>query len=889
MSEFNVFAPIPNLSQPVEPDFSVDAAKQALLGSGSTSTSTQQPTLSIDEAKEQLFRPAQPIPEFNSVTAKQALLGDTVQSKAELLANKSLEKKAKFGKLPTTGPALFGIPYEQLGTEAKVEAIRVAQQEKIVAQQQAEKFIREEAALISDEDVKTIPGYVGNLLLRGAAGATAVVGDTLTLGPRVLNAIGDAFLEEKDYGTYQVIQEKQATGVALTPEEQLFTKATTKDGRITQISKFDIIGKIESRENLIQSIEAGVASVRSRVNNKNTIEALNKLKENSDIAVKEFEEGEIFTGIGTVLEGIGTLAFEDTDAALELTVESLPQMYVLAKNAILGVSTLTAAGYDQALEDFEIEYGRAPDDSEKAIAGILSLASAGLDAVGAKAVFGLKQIFTGAKKIGIETAKVTATAAEKVVEQAATTTLKQAFGIAGSAAKKAAVNNITKAIVVEGLTEGAQNVLTQLAAKQDVSKIDIAEAITDLTVGAVSGKQISIVLETAKVVTKVPKVVSKTREVVHEVATKVVEKGTEAGIGKVDIVIAKAKETDKPELGIDAIANIKFANLDIEQRRTKINDLAELVAIHNVQTEDFTGTTEEIEQRKNENIEVNKTLQTVIQAHNKLAAGASVEDAISILNPTPEQRETISDEARAASVQTVITNIGSTTDLSPNQVTKILGSQDFKDNASSHQIKIVEDYKDYINKKAELEVIITDNITLGGVNDHVLNGSPDGKFKGINQHIADMEQAIALDDKVAAGAVIKALVKFGNNQQAKLNKKGNTKRFNEIVRSEVEAIRAALIQAKHMGIINFGIKSKVKSKPIPKVEPAVVESKVEKDSIIDLESSAYIKLIAKLDKINIEEEIEDSDGDIISTNVGTALENIDSRLNGLTQILKECG
>ena len=238
-------------------------------------------------------------------------------------------------------------------------------------------------------------------------------------------------------------------------------------------------------------------------------------------------------------------------------------------------------------------------------------------------------------------------------------------------------------------------------------------------------------------------------------------------------------------------------------------------------------------------------------------------------------------------MQTVITNIGSTTDLSPNQVNKILGSQDFKDNASAPQIKIVEDYKDYIDKKAALEVTIANNVTLGGVNDHVLHGSPDGKFKGINQHIIDMEQAIALDDKVAAGTVIKALVKFGNNQQAKLNKKGNTKRFNEVVKSEVEAIRAALVQAKHMGIINFGIKPKAEVKPIPKAAPTVTEPKVEKDSVINLESASYTKLITRLNDITVDEDVENAEIAAIN-NIGTVLETIDSRLNGLTQIFKEC-
>jgi len=322
----------------------------------------------------------------------------------------------------------------------------------------------------------------------------------------------------------------------------------------------------------------------------------------------------------------------------------------------------------------------------------------------------------------------------------------------------------------------------------------------------------------------------------------------------------------------------KQIELSKEERRSKIEDLVELVAIHDTQTKDFTGTDEEIELQQNKNIEVKKKFQTIVAAHNALAEGSSVEDAVAILDP--KKKDSVSTDDKVSAIEALVTHIGSSVDVSPAQVDKILGSQDFINNATPSQIKQVKTL-DTLNKaKANLEEAF-DTTTLKNVNDNILNGSENGKFLGITQHMSNMEQAIALNDREGAIKTIKAIGKLIKSQEKKLDKT-NSPEFTAFVEAEVSALKAAFNQAKSMGIAAFTAKVK---EEVKSVDPIVQQAK-ETDSIIDLEEPGYMKLLSRLEKIVLNVEVED--GGSIDIPAGLVLETIDTRLNGLTTIFKEC-
>jgi len=434
-------------------------AKAALLGTN------QPPVIGVDQAKAALFSsvpaPVIPVPPTAS-EAKQLLLGNKIHDKNKVVFEKTLNKQQQQGKLPETGPTLYGIPYRFLDDNNKAEAIRVsaATQERLQVQaaEEVARVQREQDAIISDAGLEGVSGAVGNIGVGAVSGAVDV-----------------------------------ATGIAST---------VTKGLNLVGLSD-------EAAEQINVGLDAFSGAAAKLVNRKNQEKALVSVQKNSQQAVEEFKDGKYFSGIGTILKSGVELAVDNPAAALEFTANSLPQMYVLAKNAIVGVGSLTSTGYDDAIEEFEKEHGREPDANEKAVAGLLSLAAASLDALGAKSVLGLKDVILNVEKLGIKTAAKTVSGAKALLR-------------------------VPKAIVVEGTTEGAQNLLVQQAGKQDVSKLDIAEAITDTTIGAVSGAHLASPVAAVEAVKSTEPVVKKTKAAIHKVATAVAEKGKEAGIGKVD-------------------------------------------------------------------------------------------------------------------------------------------------------------------------------------------------------------------------------------------------------------------------------------------------------------------------------------------------------------------
>jgi len=806
----------------------------------------------------------------------------------------------------------------------------------------AQRIKREETALISDQGADTFLGGAANIALKGVGGVAQVGGETLTLGSSVMNALDMRGITDNDIALYESINKKGNRN--LTPEETEFTKAI---GGIRE-SKFDRLKHVDQRQQFINKIDADVEAVKKLSNSKKEGIALTKVKANSAEAIQDFSDGKVVDGMAKFINGFTTLAADDTAAAVELTAQSLPQMYVLAKNALLGVSTLSVAGYDDAVREFVAEHGRQPNQQEKAIAGSLALVSAGLDAVGAKAVINgkelVKSVLGYSEKIGLKTAKATVKAAEEATKAGSTSLLKKSLGIT----KSVATSRPVRAVPVEGSTEGAQNILSQLAAKQDLSKVDLVEALVDTTIGGVSGAHISSAIVTGEAaIVKLPQKLQKE-------ARKLNEKLTEAGIGETRTVLAQAVKNKDVDTAIKAVAQ-DFGSRPEEERVSQLATLEKLI---------------ETTKDPKEKAKHTESLVQLSQAHNRLVStgstkNGSVTNAINVLNaPATEKRAT--PEVKAAAVKLVVNNVGTTSDVTLELVNKALGSAPFDPKsgiASKEDIATLTSYRNLLQKTEIVENTAESDIGKGtaAVNKEVIEGSKKTGFIGIRQHLKNFQVAIAQSNRDGAVTVLKKLKEFREAQAIKLergylpatekqlydqngekiftnyrehssNPKNDVKGF---ITQEIAALDAAIEFAEAEGIKRFGLKKK----DIPTLEPEIIEKQIIEEPVVEkkeekkvevvqtkeeaaelakdvidkatarqepvtpevtepteapghinLLDPEYKDMISDLSDVTIPKEI-DVEGvvHILQAKLSRELKRIDKRINGLAFVFKECG
>lgn len=813
-------------------------------------------------------------PAYSILDAKAALLSNKKSDKVLKLQNKTDNLLQKFKD--TT--------LESIDSPRKAELRR----------QQEAKREREKTALVSDEFADT---FVGGAINTGAslfAGAATAVGTTVTAGSELFNALEGLGMTQADIAMFKEIKGKQSIGQELTSEEQAFISVGSNGEGTT--SKFEKLTNIEDRQVFIDSVKFGIEAVGKYVNSKKQEKAFDKLGRTSTTAANKFGNGDILGGISTFLGGVVDLAIEDPAAAVELTANSLPQMYVLAKNATLGISTLTTDSYGTAIKEFRAEYKREPDDTEKAIAGILSLVAAGADAIGAKLTINgsllVKSITNIEKKAGISVAKETLNKADAVVKNIGKDTLKKALGLGGKAAKIAATNRVSKAVVSEGVTEGAQNFLNQLAAKQDLSKISGAEILTDATVGAVAGAHIAAPASSAKGIEDTANTV---RKGANKAAKIIVSKATKSGIGKTEDVVAAAKETGNQQGVIDELITVDYSAFNNDQRVDHITELGTAIDAYVESNVGKERTEDEVKEFDAAVANYENILDKAIDEQNKAFNSASDTDT-TIAIKTLSTADVI-EETGKESVKTIVANTTTGTTLPAAKANRLLGSDStFKKFATPAQIKALENYAEFKQKYEQLQTLVEKSKEpgkdTGKVNAEVLHGA-DG-YTGLTQHLSNLTKAIALGKQDDAQQTITALLAFGKQHAAKLKRGYKPKgainyephrgKTLENITLEVDAIRETYKQALRLYKNKFGTITKEDSTK-PKAEP-----KVEVKPEIDKEAE-YKELVQDLKLVTIKETIEDEDGDLQDReyNAGLVLSNVDKRLAGLQEIWEACG
>jgi tetratricopeptide (TPR) repeat protein len=686
--------------------------------------------LSIGEAKARLY---QDLPPVKSIAqAKAELFSDQVQyddlgrpigveagiveSKKALLARKSEQKKINVsGEVPAITPPQQPNPQEN--------------------------------ALLTDEQADSVLGGAANTAVGVFGGAAKVFSDIfLTSVPTLGNMIDSYGIEPEEFEIHKEIIGKRNAKIPLDEAEEQYLSEYQDN--------FDAITDINKKQEFIDAINTGVKHVQSWQNTTKQQVALKELGKDSEVAAKEFSDGNYFSAIGTYLKAAGKLAINNPAASVELLGNTLPQMIALHRAAAAGVYGLSTAQYEEAIQEFEKEHGRMPDDNEKAIALSLSTLSAGADLLGAKLVLGGKSLLQGVKqankKLGLQYSTKLFKAAEGTVKKAIIETSKGAVKVTGS--------RPVTAFVGEGATEGAQNALNQLAAKQDISKLDAKEIISDSVVGSVIGGGLGStgpVLDAVKIAAGAKE--SDTLNVVKDtVKTKT---GKIGNLFKTtDEIITNSINDKDAETGFNALNEVDFNETSQEEHAAYLEKFIKLNIVLDEQTEAIKdkndlAKVEEI-RKKQENIQ-----KVIFASYQAKYAKPEANTAVETIKDTKADKVEVKE-----AISTVTDNIGTSDIVSEAQVDEVLGSKAFQDSATPAQKEILETYKKHlVNQKAHGNRKNIDEVT-----DDIYQGSEDNI--GINEHLSNMHLAISRGDTKQAQKTILELRHWRGKQIEKVNR-----------------------------------------------------------------------------------------------------------------------
>ena len=814
-------------SRPVDDPFvppaatalSIDQIKEQLFAPASQEPGNlyANEPLSIEDIKQRLFVPTAAPPSITEI--KQQLFGATpvIPNKIALIQQKTAEKEALINK-SKEGLSLGGTPYDYLTPEDKERAIANYNESVLQEEQAQQQRLYSPEAIVSDRSLDDIGGAVSNLLFHFSAESAATAEVLFSTFPNALRGLEELGITNEDFALYNSIENKLRTSTPLSPAEEDFMNP-----RITD--KFNKIFEAATQLEITKTAQEGIEILRSRVNTKKQQEALASLNAPLEKAYQSFADGEILEGIGDFISAVATMASKHPQGSAEVIIGTVPQMAVLARSAVLGVSSLASTGYQEAVDEFVKEHGRQPNVAEKAFAALLTTASAALDVIGAKFITGAKGIIKAtrdaARKVGIAAPAKAVEGTKGAIRRAADITTRPARGF-----------------VVEAGTEGTQKLLSEQAYKQediqsieDLAKLDLKGALKDAAVGGLAGFGISTgvnVLPAAAVTAE---------------ATGKVIKGTAKGVGVVtgkgkaatiNRKIKEAKEKNDPTIGLDAIAEADFTKLEDKQKKKYLSKYNLLLSELDVQLKDLkkeqVQDTEAISKLENEIKRYEETRNNIITADLRSQTEGNHVAAVNALAPpktglvddlgkpiSPETVPELSSEQVNNAVDVVLTNIDTTMDVNKSQVNRLLGSKYTKDISKSKLARIKE-YQTYLNatSRIESEAKKVEGVTLSGtkktlaeVHREVIKGN--NKFAGIKSQMNTAIAAIQSGDQKAFSSVLTHLSNFRNSQIIKAWKgwekdgryEPHTDQFRALVKSEVEALEAAINQVNKMGAAKF--------------------------------------------------------------------------------------
>jgi len=697
--------------------------------------------------------------------------------------------------------SIFGPSEAEVALNADVANLR-----QLAQQEQAAKVQREDEALLSDVAVETPLGYAANLALNLTSKvADVAIGMPSRLGINLADVYADVTISTEDKARFKTINDKLEAGAKLnqqlkemaakppgtytseqidevraqfdstqlTEEEEIFSDPN-RQRTAAGTGTFKRLKEGEARETMRDVMTQPFNQLEKWVNKGNKDQAVAKVTDDVTRELNNFAEGDYLDGVVGIGTAVSDLITTDPSAATELLVDSVAHMVALAKNAPVAIATIGSDMLASSTAEFEQEHKRPAEPEEMAYMALLVYGSVGLDAIGAKVSFGaatgLKSMLNAGKKLNIKLPESLKVVSSKLGAVSATGVVKP-----------------VKAVVAEGLTETAQDILEQQAVKQDISKVDPIKALTAGVIGAAIGGAISVPSSAVQAADSI-------RKGAHKVSTITVDKLTKAGIGKTDDVITAAKESNDPVKGITEIKNTNFSDIPVEQQDKLLNDFEDFITQY--ESDPKVDVDKLVQYEK----ELNDLYDIVIDSR----AESSVQEAVDILAVKDADPREASEAA-----DTLVAHVRNSATISPVEVKRSLGSDSsFRDNATPEQVKVVQDL-DTFNDAVQTARNI-DNVT-----DNVLKGSKDSKFIGIETHMSNAKRAIRKGDTKAVDVVVSKLNNFLNKQQAKLEIKTHSSKFITQIENEVKLIQATIQQIE---TLSGGVQAEVQ----PKAKPEVV-------------------------------------------------------------------
>jgi len=349
-------------------------------------------------------------------------------------------------------------------------------------------------AIVSDSELENPLGAATNIGISLGSKALQQVGNILSAIPTALNEfdVSRGDFTAQDLVTYRSIQEKEKLAsegqdVEYTPEEQAllqpwerqrnvddqpyaqYASALLADsGReattpsVAMEPKKEILDRFFSNSERLKEFNDVFSSGEELVNTAKTETAFNEAADVFNNNIGTINQGieklqaDDLSGIEDLIEGAKDFTaeglytlFSNPQAVAQVTVESIPAMLTAARSIAVGTTALANQNYQQALDEFEKEYGDIPVGDERKTTQAYS-ALAGI--------------------VGTYSDRFLATGARLVPNQVSNVVPRAATGA-----------------VAEGITESTEEALTAYAGLQDTERLSGDEIFTAGLFGFGSG------------------------------------------------------------------------------------------------------------------------------------------------------------------------------------------------------------------------------------------------------------------------------------------------------------------------------------------------------------------------------------------------------------------
>lgn len=461
---------------------------------------------------------------------------------------------------------------------------------------------------------------------------------------------------------------------------------------------------------------------------------LNKL---TDELREDYKKSEGF--VDGVFNMVSTVA-SNPDAAAEVFVQSLPQMYALTRKGVAGAANFLAITNQEIrkqIETFKQHHdGREPNGEELNYIVGTSVSAVALDKFSSHVVLGTPGL-------------------NKIVDSKFVTNLQNTVD---KISKKIPLPSTAKRVAVAGPTEtiqeGTQEALGVLGGVQDIDALQDPKVREDIYVaaglglggGAFGAAASSIASDVASGVSKTKAGVDRAVEAV----TTDVQERKESNI-------EEALDTGDVETILRETSSLAYSKLTQDKRKEHLEQYANALSVEEILIQDLPeGKEKEKRLKKFQDYESRFT--GLISEHQKLS---EVEETGT--TAIDEFKAVINQETKDVDIAEV-----------QNTINRTLGSEQFEDNFhSEEQIDTILDNEIFKKsstpeQKAAFEQRKTE-IKLGTqVSKDIKTGSSDGQFKGANEYTKAVRDAVSINSEALALSNINKLIKFKDFIQGKL-------------------------------------------------------------------------------------------------------------------------